>query len=67
MVRGFAFGHRRPGPDGPGNSLMPLKLRVEYAVIPELPARRQTVDWSDLPRDGRFWERKLGSAKAYYL
>ena len=29
-------------------------------------ARRQTVDCSGLPCEGRFWERKLGPAKAHY-
>ena len=29
--------------------------------------RGQTVDWSGLRCEGRFWERKLGPAKAYYL
>ena len=30
-------------------------------------ARRQAVDWSGLPCEARFWERKLGPAKAHYL
>jgi hypothetical protein len=29
-------------------------------------ARRQTVDWSGLPCDARFWDWKLGPAKAHY-
>ena len=28
---------------------------------------RKGVDWCGLPCEWRFWERKLGSAKAYYL
>ena len=27
----------------------------------------QTVDWSRLPCEGRFWERKLAPAKPHYL
>ena len=27
----------------------------------------QTVDWSGLPCEGRFWERKLAPAKPHYL
>jgi hypothetical protein len=27
----------------------------------------QTVDWSGLPCEGRFWDWKLGAAKAHYL
>ena len=30
-------------------------------------ARRQTVDWSGLPCEGRFCDWKLGLAKAHYL
>ena len=30
-------------------------------------ARRQTVRWSSLPCEGRFWDWKLGPAEAYYL
>jgi hypothetical protein len=30
-------------------------------------ARRQTVDWSGLPCEARFWDWKLGPAKAHYL
>ena len=32
-----------------------------------LTARRQTVDWSGLPCEVRFWDWKLGPAKAHYL
>jgi hypothetical protein len=27
----------------------------------------QTVGWSGLPREGRFWERKSGPAEIHYL
>ena len=30
-------------------------------------ARCQTVDWSGLSCEARFWDWKLGPAKAYYL
>ena len=30
-------------------------------------ASRQTVDWSGLPCEARFWDWKLGPAKAHYL
>ena len=30
-------------------------------------ARRQTVDWSGQPCEVRFWDWKLGPAKAHYL
>ena len=30
-------------------------------------ARRQTVDWSSLPCEARFWDWKLGPSKAHYL
>ena len=30
-------------------------------------ARRQTVDWSGLPCEARFWDWKLRPAKAHYL
>ena len=30
-------------------------------------ARRQIVDWSGLPSEARFWDWKLGPAKAHYL
>ena len=29
--------------------------------------RKASVNWTGLPCEGRFWERKLGPAKAYYL
>ena len=34
---------------------------------PPLQTRRQTVDWSGLACEARFWERKLGPAKVHYL
>jgi hypothetical protein len=33
----------------------------------QIHARRQTVDWSGLPCETRFWDWKLGPAKAHYL
>ncbi|MGO8929102.1 MAG: hypothetical protein ACLQU3_19720 [Limisphaerales bacterium] len=30
-------------------------------------ARRQTVDWSSVPCEARFWDWKFGSAKPHYL
>ena len=29
--------------------------------------RKASVNWSSLTCEARFWERKLGPAKAYYL
>ena len=40
---------------------------VEGADERGQPVRRQTVDWSGLPCEARFWERKLGPAKVHYL
>ena len=40
---------------------------IRKAVDFSTTARRQTVDWSGLPCEARFWEWKLGSAKAHYL
>jgi hypothetical protein len=40
---------------------------IRKAVDSSTTARRQTVDWSSLPREARFWDWKLGSAKAHYL
>ena len=39
---------------------------IRKAVDFSTTARRQTVDWSGLPCEGRFWERKFGLAKAHY-
>jgi hypothetical protein len=36
---------------------------VDFATT----ASRQTVDWSGLACEARFWDWKLGPAKAYYL
>ena len=50
-MEGRIFIARRPGGKKPGRV-------VEHSVGRR--GRRQTVDWSDLPREARFWERKLG-------
>jgi hypothetical protein len=38
-----------------------------WAGLPNPFRIAQGVDWSGLSCEGRFWERKLGPAKAYYL
>ena len=40
-----------------------IRKAVDFATT----ARHQTVDWSGLPCEGRFWDWKLGPAKAHYL
>jgi hypothetical protein len=40
---------------------------IRKAVDFSTTARRQTVDWSCQPCEARFWEWKLGPAKAHYL
>ena len=40
---------------------------IRKAVDFSTTARRQTVDWSGLPCEARFWDWKLGPAKAHYL
>jgi len=40
---------------------------IRKAVDFSTTARRQTVDWSGLPCEARFWAWKLGPAKAHYL
>ena len=40
---------------------------IRKAVDFSATARRQSVVWSGLPCEARFWERKLGPAKAHYL
>ena len=40
---------------------------IRKAVDSSTTARRQTVDWSGLPCEARFWDWKLGPAKAHYL
>jgi hypothetical protein len=40
---------------------------IRKAVDFSTTARRQTVDWSGLPCEERFWDWKLGPAKAHYL
>jgi hypothetical protein len=40
---------------------------IRKAVDFSTTAKRQTVDWSGLPGETRFWEWKLGPSKAHYL
>jgi len=40
---------------------------IRKAVDFSTTTRRQTVDWSGLPCEARFWDWKLGPAKAHYL
>ena len=40
---------------------------IRKAVDFSTTARRQTADWSGLPCEARFWERKMGPAKAHYV
>ena len=40
---------------------------IRKAVDFSTTTRRQTVDWSGLPCEARFWDWKLGPAKARYL
>jgi hypothetical protein len=40
---------------------------IRKAVDFSTTARRQTVDWSGLPCEARFWDWILGPAKARYL
>ena len=40
---------------------------IRKAVDFPTTARRQSVDWSGLPCEAHFWERKLGPAKPHYL
>jgi hypothetical protein len=40
-----------------------IRKTVDFSTT----ARRQTVDWSGLPCEARFWYWKLGPAKAHYL
>jgi hypothetical protein len=40
---------------------------IRKAVDFSTTARRQTVDWSGLPCEARFWDWKSGPAKAHYL
>jgi hypothetical protein len=40
-----------------------IRKAVDFATT----ARRQTVDWSGLPCEARFWERKMGPAAPHYL
>jgi hypothetical protein len=40
---------------------------IRKAVDFSTTARRQTVDWSAPPCEARFWDWKLGPAKAHYL
>ena len=40
---------------------------IRKAVDFSTTARRQTVDWAGLPCEARFWDWRLGPAKAHYL
>jgi hypothetical protein len=40
-----------------------IRKAVDFATT----ASRQTVDWSGLPYETRFWDWKLGPAKAHHL
>ena len=40
-----------------------IRMAVDFSTT----ARRQTVEWSGLPCEARFWERKLRPAKPHYL
>ena len=40
---------------------------IRKAVDFSTTARRQTVDWSGLPCEARFWDWELGPAKDHYL
>ena len=40
-----------------------IRKAVEFCTT----AMRQTVDWTGLPCEARFWAWKLGPAKAHYL
>jgi hypothetical protein len=40
---------------------------IRKAVDFSTTARRQTVDWSGLPCEARFWDWKLRPAKPHYL
>ena len=40
---------------------------IRKAVGSSTTARPQTVDWSGLPYEARFWERELGPAAPHYL
>ena len=45
----------------------PKSPRPQKPTLSGCRARYQTVDWSGLPCEARFWERKMGPAKAHYL
>jgi hypothetical protein len=54
----------------PGSVLTTSKKEQEEAIRKAVDCSTtasQTVDWSDLPCEGRFWERKLAPAKTHYL
>jgi hypothetical protein len=52
---------------GSGGSLGASEKAEDEAIRFSTTARRQTADWSGLPCKGRFWDWKLGPAKAYCL
>ena len=51
----------------PGERQLVLELGAARLETAGGLARRQTVDWSGQPCEARFWEWKLGPAKAHYL
>ena len=50
-----------------GASKKDEKEAIRKAVGFSTTARRQTVNWSGLPCEARFWDWKLGPATAHYL
>ena len=44
-----------------------IRKAVDFSTTARRHARRQTVDWSGLPCEARFWDWKLRPAKAHYL
>ena len=50
----------RSGGFGVGADFQPSHHEAQQSL-------RQTVNWSDLPCEARFWEGKLGPAKVHYL
>jgi hypothetical protein len=64
LALAVAVGSALPAPEAPD---MIRLLDGFIAAILLVLARRRTVDWSSLPCEGRFWERKLGPAKIHHL
>jgi hypothetical protein len=50
-----------------GTSEKDEEKTIRKAVDFSTTARRQTVDWSGLPCEARFWDWKLEPAKVHYL